>query len=49
MARFNDKYSLSPRIGIVDVTAMSFLCVFVFGVFSLSSIELLYVKQIELL
>jgi hypothetical protein len=47
MNRSNDRYSSSPRIGIVDVAIMSFLRIFVVGVFSLSFVELMYPEQIE--
>jgi hypothetical protein len=49
MAHFDDRYSSSPRVGIVDVAAISFFHVFLFGVFSLISSELMYLEQIELL
>jgi hypothetical protein len=49
MAHSNDRYSLSPRVGIVDVAATSFLSLLLFGVFSVNSIELMYPKQIELM
>ena len=49
MAHFDDRYSSSLRVGIVDVVIISFLHVFVFGVFSLISRELMYLEQIELL
>jgi hypothetical protein len=49
MDHFNDRYSLSPRVGNMDVVATSFLFVLVFGLFSLGSIELMYPEEIQLL
>jgi hypothetical protein len=46
---FDNKYSSSPRVGIVDVAATSFFYVFLFGIFSLGLVELMYLEQIELM
>jgi hypothetical protein len=35
MARFDDRYSLSPRVGIVDVAITSNHCLFLFGAYFL--------------
>lgn len=43
---FNNMYSLSLRIGILDVAATSFFRVLEFGVLSLRSIELMYPEEI---
>jgi hypothetical protein len=44
MYRFDDRYSSSSRVGIVDVPASSSLRVLVSGEFSHRSIELLYLE-----
>jgi hypothetical protein len=46
---FDDSYNSSPRVGILDVAATNFLRVLEFGLLSLRPIEVLYLKEIQLL
>jgi hypothetical protein len=49
MYRFDDRYSSSSRVGIIDVPALSSLHVLVSQEFSHRFVELLYAKGIHLI